>query len=1409
MDTNSNNGDFRVLVNQGDEQRRDNDFIESACEQSALRTSSPAATCDLERRPARFRFDILDYYPSTDREDRVEAEISVIDLEPELSNSSLSEHSNESERTNSRLDSSFPIVCASASEVYFNATYDHSDVSSSSTQASSQKSKLPVRFRSQVEYDFIKSPSKEYSRGLAMRNKLDTSSSSSLSPTNLKKPILNLNKTANLKGKKDNFDSISSQGSHALAMKHVGIPVETATSSRNKATSKQDSPYVSTNTSSSLKNQPPSILTHSAEIETPLSPYKQLPSSSSYARQTSIPSHRPQTSSTTKERPLTPSPYSPKTEIRAPVTPPSATKQLPHYSYPPATQTTSSPKSQSLYIPSYPPRTEIPPSSLLSHTSETQAQTRRQLPNRFSYPPQAQTPPYLTKQPYSTSSYPPDTRTSPYTETQSPYSYSPQTEIPPDSRNRPVSYSRNTPDNLSSLKREQRYSPYSPQAETSLPSPKRQSPFPTTYPRQTQTLPSPKYQFPHPSSYTPQTQIPPNTEKESFYPSPERYTPHAQIPSNTEKKSVYPPPAKYTPHAQISSNTEKKSVYPTPEKYTHHAKISSTTEKKSVYPSPQKYTPHIQIPPNTEKESVNPLPEKLPETQTQSLSHKLPSQDVQSDGRQMLKSNSLEEDSINRFNYVIVYEIHNNIVSPEIQYLLSSLARSGLRIKSVPGGEDYERLVFLLLHLPTARLLRDSRKEKIPLYFKLEYEQPPQASSKLDWLTMCFAKRNEEEEEPKVAMKPQYVTSAEKIMFIHQKVNRAKFGSEKEQYGIDEMKRLRVIKTAYPLHEIDDQPEKSKPMSDKQILTESWGNFFRFAELQPLKLVKKYFGPEIAFHFAWMGYLACFLIPLSIFSGFCFFLGLSSLDHPIDNRIHDVCNAKGFMCPLCLHYGLCEFSEIKDSCFYSKLNYIFDNAYTAKTLHYATWILIFIIYWKRAENELKIKWNLYYTDTEPFLRSSYLRRLKLLKIQKPIEGEPRMPFHLRGVLRITSMTIMIGLIYVMIKTVVFIAQLRISLMFQFSPHLGNKYGADVSLISEGTYYANIVCATLSGFIIIIYSKILGFLVRWLTILESPKREREYSSCYITKLFVLECFNNYGVAIYLSLIRELESRDPRETWTYGGGVKTFHHMCDPSGCTADVAIYLAIVLTIKILYNWLSSGFLILRYLRRNQTYDEAQWKSDYELSDVNYNLYVTSLYMEPVMKYGFTIMFTTLFPLTPLFVLVDTIVTIRMNAVIFCRVLRRPVPHRVVDLEVWDGILLIGSAVGIMLNMYIGFFTTDIMSRLVYKKYHGSMDGYFMSTLYAFPISLYHELDAPSGPYIKHCYVRGRREPYPAKSSYYYSIQYFAETAHAYVMVAMHLVSIFVVGVFFYFLTWNYTKQRPYEVVTDYRSEVSSDRKSI
>lgn len=95
---------------------------------------------------------------------------------------------------------------------------------------------------------------------------------------------------------------------------------------------------------------------------------------------------------------------------------------------------------------------------------------------------------------------------------------------------------------------------------------------------------------------------------------------------------------------------------------------------------------------------------------------------------------------------------------------------------------------------------------------------------------------------------------------------------------------------------------------------------------------------------------------------------------------------------------------------------------------------------------------------------------------------------------------------------------------------------------------------------------------------------------------------------------MDAGDPSRNWTRGGGIHYYNHMCDPSGCTADFGIHIAIVLTIKILYNWISNRILFYLHSKKKINMSNvAPWESDYKRINVDYNLYIPTLYVEPGM----------------------------------------------------------------------------------------------------------------------------------------------------------------------------------------------------
>ncbi|KAF2896722.1 hypothetical protein ILUMI_09451 [Ignelater luminosus] len=749
------------------------------------------------------------------------------------------------------------------------------------------------------------------------------------------------------------------------------------------------------------------------------------------------------------------------------------------------------------------------------------------------------------------------------------------------------------------------------------------------------------------------------------------------------------------------------------------------------------------------------------------------------------------EDSVDYYyNYVLAYP-NNKKSASTISYLVPNLKKSGLKVVAVRGKNEFDNMVFLLVHLPTSTIVKDAQRRKIRLSCMLPYV-PPEELNYPPCLTMCFEKKWRQE--IKEDTSTQEISTAEKIIFIHEKVNRAKFGIKSEEFGIDEMILKGIITAAYPLHEGSAESKQQQSRSDRQNLTSLWAKSSWYSQRQPLRLVNKYFGPEIAFYFAWMGYLAALLTPPAIFSFVIFLLSIPFAHATVFAK--EICDASGYMCPLCLHYDICQVSRIRDSCFYGIMNTRIDNIGTLALNYFmGVYIIFLVMNWGRVQNELKTEWRLYHSDADHFLRPGFIKQLKEWKIKTSSNGEPRMPFRRRCTMRIVSIITMMGLILMMWKIVVVMKNIRVTLMFALAKDI--EY--EESLISEGNYYATIICAIFSGFLVILFSKILSFLSKWLADLENPRTEKEFNLSYITKLFILELFNHYAIPFHMALLREYDPKSPNLGFQHGGGIRYFNHMCDVSGCAADVAIQVSVVLTIKILYNWI--GNIIRRLLKSTSEAGGAdQWESDFRLHEVDYNKYIAALYMDIVMKYGFVVMFGVVLPFGYLLLVIDTVVSIRMNALMFCQFLRRPVPRRVVDLEIWYGLLKFITYIGLFTNILVTVFTTNASKLLYYSKYHNKdIRGYYKSQLTEISLSDY-ELVGVTTHRSGSCFYRGQHDI--SYDSFSYTNYFYYQKTNQWGDVFEAQMTYFISGMFFYYLFWSYAREKPYDEKPDKELEV-------
>ncbi|GJQ72575.1 hypothetical protein Trydic_g10114, partial [Trypoxylus dichotomus] len=142
------------------------------------------------------------------------------------------------------------------------------------------------------------------------------------------------------------------------------------------------------------------------------------------------------------------------------------------------------------------------------------------------------------------------------------------------------------------------------------------------------------------------------------------------------------------------------------------------------------------------------------------------------------------------------------------------------------------------------------------------------------------------------------------------------------------------------------------------LLARYWASGKYWYAVQPLHVIYHYYGSEVAFRFAWLGYYNKMLILISIIGVLIFCYSFIILHFREHRRLQELCTSEIIMCPTCM-WEQCTFKKLKDYCSLSRLTYLVDNwASIVYAIMVSIWATFFVEYWKRRESKLKFSWNL-------------------------------------------------------------------------------------------------------------------------------------------------------------------------------------------------------------------------------------------------------------------------------------------------------------------------------------------------------------------------------------------------------------------------------------------------------------------
>ncbi|TRY73135.1 hypothetical protein TCAL_08802, partial [Tigriopus californicus] len=522
----------------------------------------------------------------------------------------------------------------------------------------------------------------------------------------------------------------------------------------------------------------------------------------------------------------------------------------------------------------------------------------------------------------------------------------------------------------------------------------------------------------------------------------------------------------------------------------------------------------------------------------------------------------------------------------------------------------------------------------------------------------------------------------QRTQLVWQILNRMSFDdSARDRAGIQRLIGKNVFSAAYGLHDGDyDYKNKRNNilfMNERMILYDQWATLKNWYKKQPLWLIKKYFGVKIGLYFAWLGFYTKALIVPAIVGLVCFAFGILTIDTKLNQASEDICNedtiGNSVMCPQCDNH--CPYWNLKNSCFLSKVTYVFDNNATVFfSIFMSFWATTYLELWKRQQAILQWEWDLKSEEEmDDTLRPEFIHRLCC-------------------VMGAVSSLIVFRVVFIRIMY----QHTQYSLFF-------SKYAKLI---------ATSVAAVINAVVIEVGSWIFQYVARRITDLEHPRTQSEYENSYTFKMFLFQFINYYSSLIYTAFFKG-------RFFTYPGDAASRQNiltrlktdMCDPAGCLFEL-----------IMKNWFRRLWLEkkLKTSHKDQTSCPVKfikrWEMDYQLQEID-RLHLFDEYIEIIVQYGFVTLFVAAFPLAPLLALINNIFEIRLDAYKYTTQMRRPLGQHVRSIGIWYGILKGMTYLSVVFNAFVIALASDFIPRMVYIFVYSpnwSLDGYVNSTLASF-----------------------------------------------------------------------------------------------
>jgi hypothetical protein len=473
--------------------------------------------------------------------------------------------------------------------------------------------------------------------------------------------------------------------------------------------------------------------------------------------------------------------------------------------------------------------------------------------------------------------------------------------------------------------------------------------------------------------------------------------------------------------------------------------------------------------------------------------------------------------------------------------------------------------------------------------------------------------------------------------------------SSSRRSSIRELIDLKVFIDYYFLHE-HHPLGYSSGVDDLREKLELWSKKLSIHGL-PLIELRKYFGENIAFYFAWLDFYTKWFKSLSA-------IGLIS-----------------FL------YGFFKFVSRRNT----PAALIFDSEATAYfALCISIWSIFFLKFWKRKASHLQFVWDMDNLDKSEQIRVEWRATTKRVS---PVTGKPELyeSLLIRESRRTLAGTIMV------IASLGLCGLIAANLAFTGYLFNSNVIPGNVS----GVIGTSLFTILQIGLVAPLY----GMLVVALNNFENYKTQTEYLGNLVGKQFIMYFVNSFGLLYFTSMIKPVTDELIPNVKMFGYYVTECVKNAGYSSCFTETTLSIAIVFGGQ---QYLNTGFQLVypfvvswwgkRSTRKKDVDEENKpslpyYLKEFFLAPVTLDVLSTE-YSTKVIQLGYVLLFSSPFPLAPILAWFNNIVEIRVDLYKFLKLYRRPFVENADAIGAWQKIITMIVFLSTVSNSVIIAFTS-------------------------------------------------------------------------------------------------------------------------